>query len=172
MIVWSACRIHSRIERGHSESIQLHCGHQSGSWCHPRNKMTTSSRWRSFGPKKIRTMQPIVCINASSAESQESWVSLDILTLWIISMRSILSGGPVRLSPTRPQEAIDFEELLSELITMAWMLRPHLGPRIKTGQCSADRWGTPVMRKVDVTSLTFWTLESSADVRTNHSSLS
>ena len=36
---------------------------------------------------------------------------------------------PVRLSPTRPQEVIDFEELLSELITMARMLRPHLGSR-------------------------------------------
>ena len=34
---------------------------------------------------------------------------------------------PVRLSPTRPQEVIDFEELLSELITMARMLRPQLG---------------------------------------------
>ena len=33
---------------------------------------------------------------------------------------------PVRLSPTRPLEVIDFEELLSELITMARMLRPHL----------------------------------------------
>ena len=30
----------------------------------------------------------------------------------------------VRLSPTRPLEVIDFEELLSELITMARMLRP------------------------------------------------
>ena len=36
----------------------------------------------------------------------------------------------VRLSPTRPQEVIDFEELLSELITMARMLRPHLGSRL------------------------------------------
>ena len=37
---------------------------------------------------------------------------------------------PVRLSPTRPQEVIDFEELLSELITMARMLRPLLGSRL------------------------------------------
>ena len=37
---------------------------------------------------------------------------------------------PVRLSPTRPQEVIDFEELLSELITMARMLRRHLGSRL------------------------------------------
>ena len=37
---------------------------------------------------------------------------------------------PVRLSPTRPQELIDFEELLSELIPMARMLRPHLGSRL------------------------------------------
>ena len=37
---------------------------------------------------------------------------------------------PVRLSPTRPQEVIDIEELLSELITMARMLRPHLGSRL------------------------------------------
>ena len=48
---------------------------------------------------------------------------------------------PVRLSPTRPQEFIDFEDLLSELITMARMLRPHLGSRLDTGQCSADLWG-------------------------------
>ena len=54
---------------------------------------------------------------------------------------------PVRLSPTRPQEVIDFEELLSELITMARMLRPHLGSRLS--QCSTDLWGTlayPVSR--------------------------
>ena len=37
---------------------------------------------------------------------------------------------PVRLSPTRPLEVIEFEELLSELITMARMLRPHLGSRL------------------------------------------
>ena len=37
---------------------------------------------------------------------------------------------PVRLSPTRPQEVIDFEELLSEPITIARMLRPHLGSRL------------------------------------------
>ena len=37
---------------------------------------------------------------------------------------------PVRLSPTGPQEVIDFEELLSELITMARMLHPHLGSRL------------------------------------------
>ena len=36
----------------------------------------------------------------------------------------------MRLSLTRPQEVIDFEELLSELITMARMLRPHLGSRL------------------------------------------
>ena len=30
----------------------------------------------------------------------------------------------------RPQEVIDVEELLSELITMARMLRPHLGSRL------------------------------------------
>ena len=39
---------------------------------------------------------------------------------------------PVRLSPTRPPEVIDFEEFLSELPP----------PRIKTGQCYADLWGT------------------------------
>ena len=37
---------------------------------------------------------------------------------------------PVKLSPTRPQEVIDFEELLSELTTVARMLRPHLGSRL------------------------------------------
>ena len=34
------------------------------------------------------------------------------------------------ISPIRPQEVIDFEELLSELITTALMLRPHLGSRL------------------------------------------
>ena len=38
---------------------------------------------------------------------------------------------PVRLSPTRPEEVIDFEELLSELITMARMLRLHLGSKLR-----------------------------------------
>ena len=37
---------------------------------------------------------------------------------------------PVRLSPTRPQEVSAFEELLSELITMARMLHTHLGSRL------------------------------------------
>ena len=37
---------------------------------------------------------------------------------------------PMRLGPTRPQEVIDFGELLGELITMARMLRPHLGSRL------------------------------------------
>ena len=36
----------------------------------------------------------------------------------------------MRLSPTRPQEDFDLEELLSELITVARMLRPHLGSRL------------------------------------------
>ena len=36
----------------------------------------------------------------------------------------------LRLMKTRPQEVIDFEELLSELITMARMLRPLLGSRL------------------------------------------
>ena len=34
------------------------------------------------------------------------------------------------LSPARSQEVIDFEELLSELITIARMLRPYLGSRL------------------------------------------
>ena len=38
--------------------------------------------------------------------------------------------GPVRLSPARPQEFIDFEELFSEHIAMARMLRPRLGSRL------------------------------------------
>ena len=37
---------------------------------------------------------------------------------------------PVRASPTRPWEVIGFEELLSELIARARMLRPHLGSRL------------------------------------------
>ena len=37
---------------------------------------------------------------------------------------------PVRPSPTRPQEVLGFEELLSELIARARMLRPHLGSRL------------------------------------------
>ena len=37
---------------------------------------------------------------------------------------------PVRPSPTRPWEVIGFEELLSEPIARARMLRPHLGSRL------------------------------------------
>ena len=37
---------------------------------------------------------------------------------------------PVRPSPTRPWEVIGFEELLSELIARARMLRPHLVSRL------------------------------------------
>ena len=47
------------------------------------------------------------------------------------------------LSPTRPWEVIGFEELLSELIAMARMLRPP--PRINTGQCYADLWAVPCL---------------------------
>ena len=36
---------------------------------------------------------------------------------------------PARPSPTRPQDVLGFEELLSELIARARMLRPHLGSR-------------------------------------------
>ena len=36
----------------------------------------------------------------------------------------------IAYSPTRPWEIIDFEELLSELIARARMLRPHLGSRL------------------------------------------
>ena len=37
---------------------------------------------------------------------------------------------PVRASSTRPWEVIGFEELLSELVARARMLRPHLGSRL------------------------------------------
>ena len=37
---------------------------------------------------------------------------------------------PARPSPTRPQEVLGFEQLLSELIARALMLRPHLGSRL------------------------------------------
>ena len=40
---------------------------------------------------------------------------------------------PVRLSPTRPQEVIDFEELMSDLITMA-----QSPSRIETDEFSFD----------------------------------
>ena len=50
---------------------------------------------------------------------------------------------PVRLSPTRPQEVIDFEELLSELITMARMLPIHLGSRLVSALVTYGvRWRT------------------------------
>ena len=47
--------------------------------------------------------------------------------------RSLLGASqlwPGRPSPTPPQEVLVFEELLSELIARAWMLRPHLGSRL------------------------------------------
>ena len=43
----------------------------------------------------------------------------------------------MRPSPTRPREVIGFEELLSELIAKAQMLRPHLGSRLVS---TVQRW--------------------------------
>ena len=37
---------------------------------------------------------------------------------------------PLRLSLTRPHDDFNFEELLSDLITIALMIRPHLGSRM------------------------------------------
>ena len=37
---------------------------------------------------------------------------------------------PLRLSLTRPHDDFDFEELLSDLITIARMIRPHFGSRL------------------------------------------
>ena len=37
---------------------------------------------------------------------------------------------PLRLSLTRPHDGFNFEELLSDLITIARMIRPHLGSRL------------------------------------------
>ena len=36
----------------------------------------------------------------------------------------------LRLSLTRPHDVVNFEELLSDLITIARMIRPHLGSRL------------------------------------------
>ena len=44
---------------------------------------------------------------------------------------------PVKPSPTRPQEVIGFEELLSELIARARMFRPYLGSRCAYNRCTA-----------------------------------
>ena len=51
----------------------------------------------------------------------------------VTSSRTLLGAWqpwPVRPSPTRPWELIGFEELLSEFIARARMLRPHLGSRL------------------------------------------
>ena len=56
----------------------------------------------------------------------------------------------VRLSPTRPQEVIDFEELLSELIMMARMLRPHLGSRLVSALLTYGYAGVPCLERSDV----------------------
>ena len=37
---------------------------------------------------------------------------------------------PLKLSLTQPHDDFNFEELLSDLITIAWMIRPHLGSRL------------------------------------------
>ena len=37
---------------------------------------------------------------------------------------------PLKLSLTRPQDDFNFEELLSDLTTIARMIRPHLGSRL------------------------------------------
>ncbi len=55
----------------------------------------------------------------------------------------------MRLSPTRPQEVIDFEELLSELITMARMLRPHLGSRLVGAMLTYGVRGVPCLVRSD-----------------------
>ena len=44
--------------------------------------------------------------------------------------RYVLENAVARPSPTQPQEVFGFEELLSELIARAWMLRPHFGSRL------------------------------------------
>ena len=48
----------------------------------------------------------------------------------IVELRGAKQPWPARPSPTRPQEVLGIEELLSELIARARMLRPHLGSRL------------------------------------------
>ena len=55
----------------------------------------------------------------------------------------------MRLSPTRPQEVIDFEELLCELITMARMLRPLLGSRLVGALLTYVYAGVPCLVRSD-----------------------
>ena len=54
-----------------------------------------------------------------------------------------------RPSPTRPQEVIDLEELLSELIARARMLRPHLGSRLVSASLACGYAAVPCLVRSD-----------------------
>ena len=82
-----------------------------------------------------------VVIAASVSEISDSSCRSDLRSIkasqrppvLVTSSRTLLGAKQswlARPSPARPQEVIGFEELLSELITKAWMLRPHLGSRL------------------------------------------
>ena len=52
------------------------------------------------------------------------------LRIFLAKQDGVQQLWPLRLSPTRPHDDFNFEELLSDLITTARMIRPHLGSRL------------------------------------------
>ena len=81
----------------------------------------------------VAIVAPVREIADSSCRSHRSVAAPGCLLHGLTCTRSQYGARQlwsVRLSPTRPQEVIDLEELLSEVITTARMLRPHLGSRL------------------------------------------
>ena len=52
------------------------------------------------------------------------------LRTFLVKQDGVQQLWPLRLSLTRPNDDFNFEELLSDLTTIARMIRPHLGSRL------------------------------------------
>ena len=94
-----------------------------------------------FSIVEFREIASGVAIAASVSEISDSSCRSDLSSVKasqrpparITCSRTLLGAKQpwlARPSPTRPQEVLGFEELLSELIARARMLRPHLGSRL------------------------------------------
>ena len=87
---------------------------------------TSWAEWRLLLPFARLLIQVAV------RTSDRSWLPAASCTRHVLenAAGSLGQPCPVRPSPTRPWEVIGFEELLSEHIARARMLRPHLGSRL------------------------------------------
>ena len=90
---------------------------------------------------ELRELASGVTIAASVSEVSDSSCRSDLRSVRVSQRpparipcsRTLLGAKqpwPASPSPTRPQKVLGFEELLSELIARARMLRPHLGSRL------------------------------------------